>query len=94
MSPYLFTQYVPYVVRDGYGSTVLPENLGYVDGPPVPAEGPGSLQAIIDGARQHLVVRDGVASFFFHPYLETERLTRVVDEMRDMGYEFVSPGDL
>ncbi|MGY1691002.1 DUF2334 domain-containing protein [Geodermatophilus sp. SYSU D01105] len=94
MSPYLFPQYVPYVVRDGYGSTLVPENLGNVDGPVVPAEGPGSVQAILDGARQHLVVRDGVASFHFHPYLELDALTRAVDGIRDLGYEFVSPGQL
>jgi len=94
MSPYLVPQYVPFVVRDGYGSTVVPENLGNVDGPPVPAEGPGSAQAIIDGARQQLVVRDGVASFHFHPYLPLDGLTRAIDEMRNLGYEFVSPGQL
>ncbi len=94
MNDFLFAQYAPYVVRDGYGSTVIPENLGFVEGPPVPAAGVGSLQAIVDGARQNLVVRDGVASFFYHPYLGTERLHWIVDRLQDLGYEFVSPGEL
>lgn len=94
MSPYMFDQYAPYVVRDGYGSTVIPENLGYVDGPPVPHQGVGSLQAIVDGAQRNLVVRDGVASFFYHPYLGTEGLSTIVGQMQELGYDFVSPSEL
>jgi uncharacterized protein YdaL len=94
MNPYLLSQYVPYLVRDAYGGTVVPENLGYVDGPPAPSEGPGSARAVVDGARRQLVVRDNVASFFYHPYLETEGLMEIVDGMQDLGYEFVAPGAL
>ncbi|GAB3201508.1 hypothetical protein GCM10027261_36190 [Geodermatophilus arenarius] len=94
MNDFLFAQYAPYVVRDGYGSTVIPENLGFVEGPPVPVGGPGSMQAIVDGARSNLVVRDGVASFFYHPYLGTERLEWIIDRFQELGYEFVPPGEL
>jgi uncharacterized protein YdaL len=94
MSPYMFEQFFPYLVRDAYGTTVIPENLGYVQGPPVPGAGPGSAQAIVDSARVNLVVRDGVASFFFHPYLGKERLGWIIQEMREMGYQFVAPAQL
>jgi uncharacterized protein YdaL len=94
MNPFQFAQYAPYVVRDGYGSIVIPENLGYIKGPPIPPNGVGSLQSIVHGAAQSLVVRDGVASFFYHPYLGTEGLMFIVDRLRVLGYEFVSPSQL
>ncbi len=94
LSPYMFDQYAPYVTQDVYGSTVTPENLGYVDGPPVPAKGVGSLADIVSGARANLVVRDGIASFFFHPYLGTDRLTFLLDQFTSLGYTFVSPSRL
>jgi len=94
MSPYMFEQFTPYLVHDAYGSTVVPENLGYVEGPPVPQQGVGSLDAIVAGARANLVVRDGLASFFFHPYLGTDRLGSLVGQLRSLGYTFVSPGSI
>jgi uncharacterized protein YdaL len=94
MSPYIFDQCAPYVIHDVYGSTVLPENLGYVEGPPVPAKGGGSLAGIVTGARANLVVRDGVASFFFHPYLGVGRLGHLLDQFSSLGYTFVSPRSL
>ena len=94
MSPYMFEQFFPYLVHDAYGTTVIPENLGYVEGPPVQSAGPGSPQAIVDAARANLVVRDGVASFYFHPYLGKERLGWIVQQMREMGYRFVAPAQL
>jgi uncharacterized protein YdaL len=94
MSPYMFEQFFPYLVHDAYGTTVIPENLGYVQGPPVANAGPGSLQAIVDSARVNLVVRDGVASFYFHPYLGKERLGWIIQEMHEMGYQFVAPAQL
>lgn len=53
MDPYLFAQYAPYVVRDGYGSTVIPENLGFVEGPPIPDEGAGSLHRVLRASTHH-----------------------------------------
>jgi uncharacterized protein YdaL len=94
MSPYIFDQFAPYAIHDSYGSTVIPENLGYVEGPPVPAKGEGSLAGIVAGARANLVVRDGVASFFFHPYLGTERLGSLLDQFTSLGYTLVAPSSL
>jgi uncharacterized protein YdaL len=83
-----FGQSLSYPVRDVYATTVIPENLDYVtsDGSSVP----GMLEA----ARTNLVVRDGVASFFYHPFLGVGQLPRLVDGLRGLGYTFVSARDL
>lgn len=89
-----FGQFFPYVVRDTFGSIVLPENLG---NQVLPSDsGPGrSPQEILQNAKANLVVRDGFASFFWHPYLaETPAgvtdLTDIVRGIRALGYTFVS----
>jgi hypothetical protein len=48
--------------------------------------------ALIESAERNLGVRDGVASFFYHPFLAIEHLERVVVGIKDLGYEFV-PAD-
>ncbi len=92
-------QAFPYVVNDVYGSVVIPENLGWetigADGSI--ARGP---ESIVAAARRLLVVRDGVASFFWHPTLVDHpgagigHLAKVVDEMKLMGYVFTTPDAL
>jgi uncharacterized protein YdaL len=88
----LVGQFFPYAVRDVYGSAVVPENLGnvsldwYNHNPPrFPAD-------ILASAHRNLVVRDGVASFFFHPYLDLTYLRQIVEGMQSMGYTFVTAG--
>lgn len=86
-------QFFPYVVRDVYGHTVLPENLGN------PAQSwfgydPRTEIEIVRDARKNLVIRDGFASFFYHPFLGTEGLGRIIDGIKALGYEFVSPESL
>jgi hypothetical protein len=73
-----------------YGSVVIPENLlnistGFNNNPPRSAED------IVAAARAMTVVRDGVASFYFHPFLEVGKLGQVVDGVQALGYEFASP---
>jgi uncharacterized protein YdaL len=87
-SPYMYEQFAPYLIRDVYGSVVVPENLGFVAQPP-PPHGEGSIEAIVAHARAELVVRDNVASFFFHPFLGTARLKEVIDRISALGYHFV-----
>lgn len=88
----LTEQAPPYLVRDIYGGPVLPENLGYVWGPHIRASGPGSVAGILAAAAvQKRAVRDNVASVYYHPYLGTGPLRRLVDGMRHQGYRFVSP---
>lgn len=87
-------QLFPFVVRDVYGSIVLPENLGNIDlvvWHGLPARSPDD---IIRAADRNLVIRDGVASFFFHPFLPIEYLEQTVEGIRALGYTFVSPSSL
>jgi uncharacterized protein YdaL len=87
----LTEQTPPYLVRDVYGGPVLPETLGYVIGPHVPAAGPGSVNSIIAAAAvQKAAVRDNVASVYYHPFLGVGPLRQLVDGMRNEGYRFVS----
>lgn len=86
-------QFAPYVIRDVYGSVVIPETLGMVElRPSLPDE--GTAEAILAHARSQFVVRDNVASFFYHPFLGTEQLEDIVNRMRSMGYRFVAPCEL
>jgi uncharacterized protein YdaL len=87
-------QFFPYVVHDVYGSKVLPENLG--DIAPVtwhtykqhlPAD-------VLRAARANLVVRDGFAAFYYHPYLPLEYLKHTIEGIKAAGYTFVSPASL
>lgn len=82
-------QFFPYAVRDVYGSAVVPENIGNVE-PESYNTHPARLPAdLIASARRNLVVRDGVASFFYHPYLGIQYLKQVVDGVTGLGYTFV-----
>ncbi|WP_250031400.1 DUF2334 domain-containing protein [Paractinoplanes maris] len=84
-----FGQFFPYTVRDVYGSVVVPENIGNVE-PDAFNNHPARLPAdLIGAAERNLVVRDGVASFFYHPYLGTDYLKQVVTGVKAEGYTFV-----
>ncbi|MGW4208504.1 DUF2334 domain-containing protein [Lentzea sp. NPDC004789] len=86
----IYGQYFPYLVRDIYGSVVAPEAVGNVEPEPFnnhPARLPADL---IKTANQLKVVDDGVASFFYHPYLGTGYLKQTVDGLKAAGYAFVS----
>jgi uncharacterized protein YdaL len=87
-------QFFPYVVHDVYGSKVLPENLGSI-APSTWHTYKSRLPAdIIRAAKANLVVRDGFASFYFHPYLPLRYLKRTVAGIEAAGYRFVSPASL
>lgn len=92
-SPYMDEHFAPYVTRDVYGSVVIPETLGMVElEPSSPDE--GTVESIVAKAEAQLVVRDNVASFFYHPFLGTDRLETVVTELQALGYRFVAPCEL
>ncbi|POX50808.1 hypothetical protein C3488_13700 [Streptomyces sp. Ru72] len=87
-------QFFPYVVKDVYGTKVLPENIGnyepvaYNNHPPrLPAD-------LIASARANLAVRDGFASFFYHPYYPLQPLQDTINGIKALGYTFVSPASL
>lgn len=83
-------QFFPYAVRDVYGSVVIPENIGNIE-PEAYNTHPVRLPAdLIASAKRNLVVRDGVASFFYHPYLGTSYLKQSVEGIQGLGYTFVA----
>ena len=83
-------QFFPYTVRDVYGTAVVPENLGNVE-PEWFNNHPPRLPAdILASAQRNLVLRDGTASFFYHPYLGTSYLKTIVTGIQGMGYTFVT----
>jgi uncharacterized protein YdaL len=87
-------QFFPYVVHDVYGSKVLPENLGSI-APSTWHTYKERLPAdLVRAARANLVVRDGFASFYFHPFLALKYLKRTVEGIERLGYLFVSPASL
>jgi uncharacterized protein YdaL len=90
----LFGQLFPYPVRDVYGTRVVPENLGNIR--PVPFQrSPVRLPAdIINAADKNLVVRDGVAGFYFHCNFDIQYLKDTIDGLRALGYAFVDPSQL
>ena len=77
----------PYPSVDRYGRFIIPESLGFIS-----LENPDPDSLVQSSARLK-IVRDGVASFFFHPFLEREYLTRVLDGIEANGYSFISIND-
>ena len=88
---HMIGQFQPYKVTDIYGWSVLPENLGNYE-PDAYNNHPARLPAdLILTAQKNLVVRDGVASFFFHPYYPLSALKSIVEGVKAAGYKFVAP---
>jgi uncharacterized protein YdaL len=76
-------QLVPYfIARHPSGARIIPENLGYI-----PNDAPDSRQ-ILMGAENSLALRDGYASFFFHPWIPLKVLRDCVEGIRQRGYHF------
>jgi uncharacterized protein YdaL len=87
-------QFFPYVVRDVYGTKVLPENIGSISPHTwhsYEARGPEDL---VRAAKANLVVRDGFAAFYFHPFLDLDLLKQTVEGIEALGYTFVDPASL
>ena len=82
-------QVVPYFLPASVnGTAVLPETMGYYD-PSAPGGSVDDLLAIADGVS---IIRDGVASFFFHPTeFDPAILYQIVQGLLDRGYAFVGP---
>jgi len=77
----------PYPSFDRFGRYIIPESLGYID-----LEKP-EVERMLENAGRLEVVRDGIASFFFHPFLDRDMLARLIDGIEGMGYEFTSVRD-
>jgi len=83
-------QFFPYSVRDVYGAAVVPENIGNIE-PDAFNNHPPRLPAdLITSAKNNLAIRDGMASFFYHPYLGTAYLKTTVEGIQGLGYTFVA----
>ena len=85
VTPYIFEQSTPFVIRDSYGSLVVPENLGYVADTSDHTSGPNTRKDLLSGAESLLTVRDSVASFFYHPFLGSAKLVGLVRELKSDG---------
>jgi uncharacterized protein YdaL len=85
-----FSQYFPYIInKDIFGQTVYPENLGYVPLSPDKQVGEQAVEEIIKNAKAHLYVRDGIATAFFHAFLDLDLLKQLVDGIEGLGYSFL-----
>ncbi len=82
-------QYLPYALfPDRFGQIVLPENLGYV-----PLSDPRP-EVILEPARKMKIVRDGAASFFFHPFVDLDVLKSIIKTMKQEGFTFTNAAGL
>jgi len=91
---HLFGQFFPYVVSDVYGTTMIPESIANFE-PEAVNHTPARLPAaLIANAQAELAVRQGVASFFFHPYYPLSNLQQIVEGIQGLGYTFVAPAAL
>ena len=86
-----YGQYFPYIIeKDIFGQKIYPENLGYI---PMVANADSSrayVDRILENAHSVHRVRDGIASCFFHPFLDLELLKRLADGLKAEGYSFVN----
>jgi uncharacterized protein YdaL len=84
-------QSFPYVVRDVYGTTVLPENCGPYAPEAFYQFPPHTIADILAAADANQVVRNGIAAFYYHPFEGLSALQQIVQGFRDRGLTFVSP---
>jgi uncharacterized protein YdaL len=100
-------QFYPYTIyHDYYGQRVLPENLGNIEYDIHTIDPTSNYNYtpddIILNAKYAKTVRDGVASFFFHPFwLEPELgvpgmqdFQKTVDGITALGFTWVAPSKL
>jgi uncharacterized protein YdaL len=87
-------QFFPYPVTDVFGWRVIPENLGNYEPEPFNNHPARLVPDLVRTAESNLVVRDGVASFYFHPYFDAAVLRELVQGIRAAGYTFIAPTEL
>ena len=100
-------QIFPYVInKDYYGQRVIPETLGNIqyetNAMDSVSNSTYSWEDIVTNAEYGKTVRDGFASFFFHPFLlEPAARTpgyrdfqKVIDGITDLGYTWVAPSQI
>jgi uncharacterized protein YdaL len=89
-----YGQYFPYIINnDIYGQKIFPENLGYVPLNPNYDSSLVYVNKIIKGSEMIYHVRDGIASCFFHPFLNLNLLKILADGLKKNGYSFLDLRD-
>ena len=84
-------QFFPYMIqKDLYGYTIIPENIHNIEDAPNAGYRALFPADTIRFAKKLKVVRDGVASFFYHPYLQDGYLKQIVEGLESEGYQFVA----
>ncbi len=79
-------QLLPYMIfNHTSGGQIIPENLGYI---PLSQPDAGPM---LQAAKNNLAIRDGVASFFFHTFVDHSALKELVPGLKKLGYQFTSP---
>ncbi len=93
MEVHVAGQFFPYVIqRDMYGQKIAPENLGSVESVSffgLATRFPADMVASVE---RNLVVRDGWAAGYFHPFLYADDptlLEELVTGIRALGFTFV-----
>jgi uncharacterized protein YdaL len=84
----------PFVVRDVYGTTVLPENCGPYAPEPFYGFKPHLVSDILAAADANQVVRDGIATFYYHPFEGLDALKQIVQGFQQRGLTFVAPSSV
>jgi len=79
--------FFPYTSVDRFGRFIIPESLGFV------SEEKPEPDLIVANAEHLLAVRDGVASFFYHPFMGLPYLEKIVNGIEGLGYHFISIRD-
>jgi len=88
-------QFFPYDVVDVYGTKVFPENIGNYEAEAYNNHPAVLPPEIVDRAAKNLVVRDGFASFFYHPYYGVGPLKQIVEGINGLGrYTWVGPNQV
>jgi uncharacterized protein YdaL len=87
----LIGEFFPYVVKDIYGTWVLPENLGDYEPVSLNHNPIRTAADIVSEAKKNLAVRDGFASFFYDADYGTGPITTMIDGVQSAGYTFVAP---
>ena len=88
-------QFFPYDTTDVYGTKIVPENMGNYEPEPYNQHPAVLIPELVQRARTSLVVRDGFASYFYHPFLGVEPLKQLVEGVNGIGrYTWVGPSDI
>jgi len=82
-------QLCPYTTTDIYHQFRVPETIGAITPNGFGVGAPSLPADLIQRAQCNLVVRDGWAAGYFHPFLDPAYLDELIQGIQGLGYEFV-----